>query len=197
MATPEDAIPSVPGKAADPHQPFRKPRSSSASEDGRDAPDIVAGGENARIEEPVVLDPEFHQSVWKPWQQPTDQSSPDSTGPTTTPVPATHHRRARTILLGSAVIVMVLVAALIVPGFLGAKTCRRDSLVQDMSTTPHVAWTAQGGQHCYATPDDDHAIFSDTTSVWSMDLRDGSTRWKVDLERAWGGPWGVPRSPPS
>ncbi len=90
--------------------------------------------------------------------------------------------------------IFALVAALLVPRFLAAEAWRRDPLVQDMSTIPKIAWTAKSGQRCYATPDDDHAIFSDTMSVWSLDLRDGSTRWKVDLERTWGTPMCLPES---
>ena len=159
-------------KSTDPDAPFR--RSPSASGDYPNATAAIAPAAD-----PVVLDPGFHQSVWKPWQDSTEQSPAQPSGPGAAVGPV--RRRPRRLVLGLVVVVTLgLVAALLIPRFLSPETWRGDYLVADISGTPRIAWTADGGQRCHVASDENHAIFSDATSVWSLDLRDGSTRWKVD-----------------
>ncbi len=146
--------------------------------------------DSARTEQhdaPVILDAEFHQSVWKPWQEPEQSSSEGTIKPGRASGAAGRRRTTLTFAISVAVLgVVALVAAFLLPPLLKAPAWRSQPLVEDMATQPEIAWSADGGQHCYDGPDEDHAILSDVTSVWSLDLRDGSTQWKVDLSGAWG-----------
>lgn len=86
------------------------------------------------------------------------------------------HSRSR-IAVGVAL--CVLGTAVFLPS-LRSLTTEPLPLVVDMPTHPTIAWSAEGGDVC-ASLDEDHAILFGADRVWSLDLRDGRTRWSVDL----------------
>lgn len=167
-------------------RPFRR-LASGGDNDGQSASSLVAaepekGGTGAA---PMILDPEFHQSIWRMWETVSDPLTSDGTlGPTDLEPPLdvtrSHffHRGGAGAMLGALGIV-VLGIALLFPAP-RPTTYRSITPVVDMPTRPTVAWTAENGEHC-APLDEDHAILSRTGRVWSLDLQNGLTRWSVEL----------------
>ncbi len=159
----------------DPDQPFRRSQQGHVSGDNRTVvPEQSGTPVIGASDDPLILDPELHQSVWKPWQ--------DERGSSSLTARHTKGKRARTaIIVGALGMVLVLVAAVVVPGLLHTTTWRAQPLVVDMPTTPEIAWSSPLGQPCVNSPDEDQAILTDTRRVWSLDLNNGQTLWSVDL----------------
>ena len=171
----------------DPHEPFRRPRPLGVHDDASRDPSVSPAGPAHPVEDaaPVILDAEFHQSVWKPWQEP-DQSAPEDASPSERAFAPSPRRISGTWLVGVTVVVVAFVAAFLLPPLLEPPVWRAQSFVADMETRPGIAWSTEGRQRCWDAPDDDHAILWDITSVRSLDLRDGSTRWEKKLTGARG-----------
>ena len=145
--------------------------------------------------DPVVLDPDFHESVWTPWERSEAGASP---GPAAETFDVTGHpvaaasadaplefpgprgRVSRVGMVSAVAGALVLVAALTIPQ-LHTPTGPSSPLVADMMTQPEIAWSVDAGESCSAELDEDHAIMSTTRRVWSLDLRTGRTEWSVDL----------------
>ena len=144
--------------------------------------------------DPVILDPDFHQPVWSPWEReakrPTGRDADvDVTGdPVVAPAagpPSSSStvggRVPRAVVVSAVAAVLVLAAALTIPRMLHTPTWLHRPLVQDMVAQPEVAWSVDAGEPCSAELDEDHAIMSTPRRVWSLDLRTGRTEWSVDL----------------
>lgn len=166
---------------SDPDQPFRRPQGASVRADSTTSAVHQSGVDRAgAAAEPVVLDPDFHQSVWKPWDEETDPGTDDVDRALGT---GTKQRRLRrTVILASTGVALVVAAALLVPPLLRPHDWRDQPLVVDMFSKPEVSWRSEGGQTCTGQPQEDQAILSDTHRVWALDLRNGRTRWSVDLD---------------
>lgn len=164
----------------DPHQPFRRPDPNECvGQPG--GPTVVH-----REEEPVVLDPEFHQSVWRPWEDPSPPANGDDDETGSDRSTGTGLRRGA--LIGAAsLLAFGLIVALVVPRMEHPQTYWFQTLVQDIRTQPGIAWSSEAGEPCLDPPNQDEAILTDDSSrVWSLDLETGTTIWSVepgDFER--------------
>lgn len=170
----------------DPDQPFRRPHDAHPSDAVTSgAPEQAGNVGTGAPEGPLILDPELHQSVWKPWQDPAEPSLIDGDDGSST-TRRMKRRGARTaIIVGALGIAVTLVAALVVPRLAPPPVWWSKPLVTDMPTKPEVVWSSAGGTSCPNSPDEDQAILTDTTRVWSIDLTDGTTRWSVELFGYW------------
>ncbi|MDO5737003.1 MAG: hypothetical protein Q4P15_11065 [Propionibacteriaceae bacterium] len=127
----------------------------------------------------MILDPEFHQSIWKPWQSPVADAAA-----TAEPAMPPRPRRAlvRALVVVAAIgVTMALVLAAVIPRLLDSRGWQEESYVKHMPTQPQIAWTSEGAQPCGETQNGDHAILKDARRVWSLDLNNGHTRWSVDI----------------
>ncbi|MEO7588993.1 MAG: hypothetical protein ABIS84_13325 [Arachnia sp.] len=174
----------------DADQPFRRPVPGQTLPDDVHPPAVDnTCTASLPAAEPVILDPEFHQSVWKPWDAMASMGAlhPDggtSPGATTVPPPAPMgSRRAPRMAIAAVAVGLALAVALalLIPGLLHAPRWTPSSIVEDLASTPEVAWSAEGGQPCDPQLDEDHAVMTARQRVWSLDLRDGRTRWSVDV----------------
>lgn len=188
----------------DPDQPFRRQKVAhppthieAATPEENHAPATGVEGE------PLILDPELHQSVWKPWLDAAGSRPAPSDIDTEA---ATVIRRSRgwtrRVFIGLAAVgVLVLVSPVVTPPSLQTPPVRPTPLLEDISTTPGITWSAPSGrQVCNTGPDEDHVILvqpakvyteasrnpSESSRLWSLDLRTGSTQWSVDLPGRWG-----------
>lgn len=160
----------------DPDQPFRRPQQANVSGGNMTVTSEQASTPVTEASyEPLILDPELHQSVWKPWQDDRGGSSPYARH--------TKGKRARTTVIVVAIgMALVLVAAVVVPRLLHTPTWRSQPLVVDMPTRPGIDWSSASGQPCLNPPDEDQAILTDSRRVWSLDLNNGQTIWSLDLD---------------
>ncbi len=60
-------------------------------------------------------------------------------------------------------------------------TWRLVPLVEDLPSEPQIAWSVDAGEPCAVGMGNDHAVMYTPKRVWSLDLRNGRTRWSVDL----------------
>lgn len=128
----------------------------------------------------MVLDPEFHQSVWKPWEDHVGHNVDDNEAAGSGASSRTGLRLS--MIIAAAVVVAVgLAAALVVLPRSLPPTHRFQTLVNDIATQPQTAWSSEGGEPCFDPPNQDEAILSDDSRVWSLDLETGKTLWSVDL----------------
>ncbi|RMB60015.1 hypothetical protein [Tessaracoccus antarcticus] len=167
----------------DPDQPFRRPQNDPAHGDAVEGPAAAAASVPATDANPIILDPDFHQSVWKPWEEPV-HAAPGAGHPDAAPVtPITRPVVWAPLLLG--LVIVALVVAFVVPGTRSQPSpWRLEPLVADMETGPEIAWTSAGGIECASPPQEgDHTILTDAQRVWSIDLTNGRTRWSLDLGR--------------
>lgn len=168
-------------------QPFRRPPSGADGERiGSPVPGI-GSQQRGTGAEPVILDPEFHQSVWKPWQTHASQHATvtdlEPSSPRWPPAPASRllMNRRRALWLALAGMGAVgLATALLLPSLLLPDPPVMDPPAMDLPTRPVVAWSAEYGEACLLL-DADHTILSNNGTVWSLDLRTGQTQWSVDL----------------
>ncbi len=166
----------------EPDQPYKRPRP-----DAEHVADGEPGFEGSRSssppggDDPVTLDPEFHQSVWKPWQHPDGASPVDSDQPWIPPSPA-RRGRGHTVIVWVAIgAILALLVALVIPQLMQTPTWRLIPLVEDLPNEPEIAWSVDAGEPCPVGMGNDHAVMYTTKRVWSLDLRNGRTRWSVDL----------------
>lgn len=135
---------------------------------------------------PVVLDPAFHEPVWKPWDVPADpqadaEESVHVAGTAPLREPGATARRVATGWTSVIAGIIVLVLAMMLPSAPPRGLDGKPVPVQDMPSLPALTWSAEGGDTC-GSLDPDHAIFYDSRRVWSLDLRDGREKWSVALE---------------
>jgi len=161
--------------------PFLRPALEAVSGDTTRVESELAGAREAQ--EPIILDPELHQSVWKPWQQEPGGSPQDDGGDESSTVGHMQGEGVRTtFIVGALGFALALVVAVVVRVPLDTPTWWSQPLVMDMPTKPDFAWTSEGGRPCPNPPNEDQAVLTDTRRVWSLDLNSGQTRWSVDLE---------------
>ncbi len=164
----------------DPNGVFRRP--DPREPDG--SPPVPPASSSQQVtapQEPVILDPEFHQGVWKPWEEPEDATPiTDGDQPNASKASSRHRVAAMVATIGVGVALLV---AVILPQFSEPTSYSFMPVVEDIMTEPEIAWSADIGQRCYPQLDADHAVMWDSGRVWSLDLRDGETRWHVDRER--------------
>ncbi len=166
----------------DPDHPFRRPRPAVDRTGGDETPPTTPP--SALGDDPVILDPDFHQTVWTPWEQKEATGPPNTVGyadPTSPSLPPKFGVARTTIMWAFVGATLALVAALAIPPLLQTPTWRPSPLVQDLATEPGIAWSVDAGENCPAGPDEDHAIMWTTKRVWSLDLRTGRSAWSVDL----------------
>ncbi len=159
----------------DPDQPFRRPQQAHQPPDNSGQPTEASG-------EPLLLDPELHQSVWKPWQDPTGPPKAHLSGGSPTSGLTKRTKTFTAINVLALALTLALVAAVVVPRLLHTPTWRSQPLVVDISTQPETSWSSERGEPCSDQPDEDQAILTDFTRVWSLDLEDGRTLWSRDLD---------------
>lgn len=166
----------------EPDQPYRRPR-PDAEHDADGKSSLLEGSTSSSPpmgDDPVILDPEFHQSVWKPWQEPAEASPLDSDQHGS---PSSRARGlGRTVIMWLGIGAMLaLVAALLIPQLMQTPTWRLVPLVEDLPSEPQIAWSVDAGEPCAVGMGNDHAVMYTPKRVWSLDLRNGRTRWSVDL----------------
>lgn len=143
-------------------------------------PIVPAGGSPS---EPTILDPAFHQSVWKPWaQREVPESVVDDEGNQDTgeshAVSTPGRRRVvgwASLVAGTVVLAVAIVGNLTTPRPYDATP----PLVNNMASAPTVAWTAEGSEACPGGFTKDHMILTDSSRVFSVDLRTGEEAWSV------------------
>ncbi len=164
-------------------QPFRRsPHGADDGEPGAPVPPSTPAGDNIRSA-PIILDPEFHQSVWKPWQSSMErpQGSGEGSGTTGT----SHSGRQRPMHWVLAGVAVALIMVVVLPALMSrSSVAAPQPLIQDMPTRPTMSWKADGGQQCQESIDAHHLIMYDTHRVWSLDLRTGRPTWSVMLPTA-------------
>ena len=95
----------------DPHHPFRRPDPNGSGDQSGNRVNPDDGPlEAPESAEPAVLDPEFHQSVWKPWEDGTTPTPEGDTPAHLTSVEQPPVQRKRRLLIAGAVAVAAVVA---------------------------------------------------------------------------------------
>ncbi|MDO5737004.1 MAG: hypothetical protein Q4P15_11070 [Propionibacteriaceae bacterium] len=165
----------------DPDQPFRRPLPGQ-SPPGHDSDVNSVPRPNGG--DPVILDSEFHQSIWRPWEkQVAPVPTPYSTEGEATPTGTAPLRRAprKTTVALSVAAGLALVLALVIPSLLETSPQTMPPLVKDMTSTPTIAWSADAGEPCHDELDVDHSVMTAAGRVWSLDLRNGRISWSVNI----------------
>ena len=164
----------------DPDQSYRRPQPEMEEvEHNVSSCDGVCVDTPSVDSDPVILDSGFHQSIWTPWEEPVDAGS-TSQRVKPSPPPRQGVARRAMVWLGVAG-VLALVTALLIPQLMQASTWWLEPPVKDLSGEPEIAWSVAAAEPCDTELDEDHVIMFDPDRVWSLDLRDGRTRWSVDL----------------
>ncbi|RMB60016.1 hypothetical protein [Tessaracoccus antarcticus] len=172
-----------------PDEPFRRPSPTGAPHDDQAPTHERPASELPPPAEPMILDPEFHQSVWNPWEAPAgvvgshaDEGTANGATAVTPRVLLGARRVPGVAIVAVAVGIVVAIAlAPLIPGLRHSPGWPPSLIVEDLTSTPEIAWRAEGGQRCDAPLDEDHAVMTAHQRVWSLDLRDGRTRWSVDV----------------
>lgn len=133
-----------------------------------------------------VLDPDFHQGVWKPWQaDPVEHSSPEEhvPSPDAPSEPASRSKASRPLWIAVGAVALLLVGALTLPTVLqpNSPEPNRNPIINDLVRSPVVSWSADYGDVCLPL-DPNHVVLSDTDRVWSLDLRTGETLWTSGIK---------------
>ncbi len=168
-----------------PDRPFQLPL--PRSKDAQNDPESPTDAPITTHAKPTILDPDFHQSVWKPWNalQPAVENDDEHVGDAdATPgwnSPRMSHRRRRSGWTAVAAGVVVLTVALALPLLAGQAFDATAPLVVNMPELPSLSWSSKGGEPCAESFTEDHMILSDTHTqhVWSLDLRSGQETWSV------------------
>ncbi len=167
-------------------RPFRRPYSGTECEPSDDESSSENPGVNNDAPKPLILDPELHQSVWKPWEGPgvdsaagREEDTPAAGPPAATSLRLT--RRKRVVWMMAGALAVVLIVALLIPSITRQPFAVAQPLVMSLPTQPTMSWTAEGGNQCARSFSEDHMIMSDDHRVWSLDLRSGETKWSVSF----------------
>lgn len=164
-------------------QPFRRP--PHGADDGKSGAPVVPStpvGDNLPVG-PIILDPDFHQSVWKPWRSSSDDAQESGKESGTTGTPHSTRQRPLRWLLAAGVVALIMVVVL--PALMSrSSVAAPQPLIEDMPSLPTLSWKADGGQQCQESIDAHHLIMYNTHRVWSLDLRTGRPTWSVMLPTA-------------
>ncbi len=168
-----------------PDRPFQRPIPPWG--DAENDPESPTDASIATHAKPTILDPDFHQSVWKPWNAPqpaVENDDEQGGGSDVTPQensPRISRHRRRTGWTALVAGLVVLTVALALPLLEGWAFDAASPLVVNMPELPSLSWSAKGGEPCAENFTKDHMILSDTHTqrVWSLDLRSGKERWSV------------------
>lgn len=167
-------------------RPFKRPspevEPDPADPSGRDT--SRTGPE--RADDSRILDPDFHQGVWKPWQADSvEHVSPreDDPSPGAQSEPASPLKTSRVLWITVGVTAVLLTAALALPSLLqpDSPEPEQNPIVNDLVGSPVLTWSADYGDACLPQ-DPDHVVLSDTDRVWSLDLRTGERLWTSAIQ---------------
>lgn len=156
-------------------RPFRRPPSDTDSESFDEESFSGNLGVAGDPSQPLILDPELHESVWKPWHQagmdPVNDDAADASDVGSPPMALQNARRQRGGWMMAGTLVVGVIAAFVFPSVLQQPFSAAQTLVMDIPDRPSLSWTAESGQRCLGNIDTDHMILSNTYRVWSLDLR--------------------------
>lgn len=163
---------------SDADQPFRRPTDGFNADANPREPVPNPSPSEAAPSHPVLLDPELHQSVWKPWQNSASISA--AAGKMSHRGVDPHERNVnRVVLVGALVVIVALLVALIIPGLLAPPEPSPEPLLPDIREKPAITWTSEAADYWCATDDPDHVVLTTERRIWSINLESGATRWSA------------------